>query len=161
VAAIGVIVDLCASGASFWSVPEGGWMAEAEIITRRRKWTPEEKAALLSEVESEGGRIAMVARRHGVSESLLYNWRSAWKAAASTSAQGPMEFVPLGVVDRASEARPALLAAPEQPSSTNGHHEHRVSKIEIELPNGARVRIEALVNEKLLSRVFRALKGAV
>ena len=51
-------------------------MAETEIIARRRKWTAEAKAALLAEVESEGGRVAMVARRHGLSESLLYNWRS-------------------------------------------------------------------------------------
>jgi hypothetical protein len=54
-----------------------------------------------------------------------------------------------------------LLAAPKYPPLTNGHQDHLVSKIEIELPNGARVRIEALVNEKMLSRVFRALKGAV
>ena len=54
-------------------------MAEAEIIARRRKWSAEQKAALLSEVEAEGGRVATVARRHGLSESLLYNWRSAWQ----------------------------------------------------------------------------------
>jgi transposase-like protein len=57
-------------------------MTETEIITRRRKWTAKEKSALLSEVEAEGGRVAMVARRHGLSESLLYNWRSVAKAAA-------------------------------------------------------------------------------
>ena len=51
-------------------------MAEAEIITRRRKWRAEEKATLLAEVEAEGGRVAVVARRHGIAESLLYNWRS-------------------------------------------------------------------------------------
>ena len=57
-------------------------MSEGEIITRRRKWSPAQKSALLDEVESEGGKVAVVARRRGVSESLLYNWRSAWKAAA-------------------------------------------------------------------------------
>ncbi len=45
-------------------------MAEMEIVTRRRKWTAEEKAALLAEVEAEGGRVAVVARRHGLLESL-------------------------------------------------------------------------------------------
>jgi transposase len=53
-----------------------------ELITRRRKWSPTQKAALLEEVESEGDTVAKVARRHGVSESLLYDWRSAWKAVA-------------------------------------------------------------------------------
>ena len=33
-------------------------MSEAEIIARRRKWTAEEKAALLAEVEAEGDRVS-------------------------------------------------------------------------------------------------------
>ena len=61
-------------------------MTEVEIVARverRRKWSIEEKAALLAEVEAEGGKVKLVARRHRMSESLLYNWRSAWKAAAA------------------------------------------------------------------------------
>jgi transposase len=46
-------------------------------------------------------------------------------------------------------------------ASTNGYQERRVSKIEIELPSGVRVRIDTSVNEKALSRVLRALKAAV
>src|SRR5919199_1577905 len=104
---------LVPSGASFCSAPEGGGMGEAEIIARRRKRAPAEKAALLAEVEAEGGRVSIVARRHGISDSLLYNWRSAWKAAASL--RGPVEFVPVGIIGQAHEAEPALLAAPEPP----------------------------------------------
>jgi transposase-like protein len=44
-----------------------------EIISRRRKWAPAEKAALLAEIEADGGRVSVVARRHGISDSLLYN----------------------------------------------------------------------------------------
>jgi transposase len=136
-------------------------MSVAEIITRRRKWRPEEKASLLAEVEAEGGRVSVVARRHGLSESLLYNWRSAWKTASATSKAEPVEFVSLGVIGRASDARPALLTAPEPPASPKCSREERVGKIEIELPSGVRVRIDASVSEKVLSRVFRVLKGAV
>jgi hypothetical protein len=71
-----------------------------------------------------------------------------------------MQFVPIGVIDRPSEARPALLAAPDLPPGTNEQAD-RVSAIEIELPTGVRVRVDGLVNEKALSRVFRALKGAM
>jgi hypothetical protein len=35
-----------------------------------------------------------------------------------------------------------------------------VGGIEIVLPNGARVSVDASVNEKALSRVLRAMKGA-
>jgi transposase len=59
-------------------------VAEAEIITRRRKWTPEQEATLLAEVDAEGGRVSVVAKRRGLAESLLYNWRAADKAVAAT-----------------------------------------------------------------------------
>ena len=41
---------------------------DGEIIARverRRQWTPQEKAALLAEVEATGGRVSVVARRRG------------------------------------------------------------------------------------------------
>ena len=126
-------------------------MAEAEIIIRRRKWTAEEKAALLAEVAAEGGRIATVARRHGLSESLLYNWRSVAKGATRPVA---LEFQPIGVIGGTEEVAPVL-------PSPNGHREEQILEIEIELPTGARVRVTTSVSEKQLSRVFRALKGAM
>ena len=74
-------------------------MSAFEIVSRierRRKWSAGEKAALLAEVEAEGGKVALVARRHRMSESLLYNWRSAWKAAAAARALDMPEFLQLG-----------------------------------------------------------------
>jgi transposase-like protein len=62
---------------------------------------PEEKAALLGKIEATGGRLAVVVQRHGISKSLLYNWRSAWKAAtlaARGSAPGSAELIQLGVI---------------------------------------------------------------
>ena len=70
-----------------------------------------------------------------------------------------MQFIPIGVVDRVSEEQPALLAGPERPLATNEGLADRVSCIEIEFPNGIRVRADGLVNEKALSRVLRALEG--
>ena len=134
-------------------------MAELEIISRRRKWTPEEKAALLAEIDAEGGRVSVVARRHGISASLLYNWRSAWKAAAAMRAAGRVEFVPVGIIGQ-TPAEPTLLPASEPPP-TGEHQGHPTGRIEIELPNGARIRVDAQVNEKALRRVLQAMKGLV
>jgi transposase len=146
-------------------------LADVEImarVERRRKWTTEEKAALLAEVEAEGGKVAVVARRHRVSESLLYNWRSAWKtSAALVRTPQPLEFVPLGVFGRAGDEGPAMLApppdvpSPERSRRTGMTMAERVGAIEVELPNGARVRVDAFVNEKALQRVFRAIKGSL
>jgi len=133
----------------------------AEIITRRRKWSPAQKAALLDEVEAEGGKVAAVARRHGVSESLLYNWRSAWKAAASAvSTAKPVDFVPLGIVGEAGGARRPSLAPPEpERSQPRQASDGGSGAIEIALPNGVRIWVDALVSEKALSRVLRAMRS--
>jgi transposase len=137
---------------------------EVEIVARverRRKWTIEEKAALIAEVEAEGGKVRVVARRHRVSESLLYNWRSAWKAAAAASvgSSAAVEFVPLCVLDEAGQEASAMLPSSEPPRSHRGG-EGRAGAIEIALPNGARVSVDAFVNEKALSRVLRAMRGS-
>ena len=145
-------------------------MADVEIIARverRRKWTAQEKAALLAEVEAEGGKVTVVARRHRISASVLYNWRAAWKAAASVM-QPPVAvpFIPLGVFGGSGHRDTAMLAQPEpeppksEPPRPMGASDSGVGGIEIVLPNGARVSVDAFVNEKALSRVLRAMKGA-
>ena len=138
-------------------------MTEGEIITRRRKWSSAQKSALLDEVEAENGKVAVVARRHGISESLLYNWRSAWKSTACVeSASETVDFVPLGVVGETSRERRPLLAPPtparqQPPPASDG----AAGMIEIALPNGVRICVGGSVNEKALSRVLRAMRSAL
>ena len=138
-------------------------MTGSEIITRRRKWQPAEKAALLAEVEAEGGKVVVVARRHGISESLLYNWRSARPAPAMCAAAAPVDFVPLGIFgpdpngERQPQLAPPERERPQHPRAGKGD----AGMIEIALPNGARVCVDALVNEKALSRVLRAMRNAI
>jgi transposase len=118
---------------------------------------------LLEEIEDEGGKVAVVARRHGISESLLYNWRSAWQAAApAVTAAGSVAFVPLGVVGEAGAASRPLLAPPEADRSPASQASAGgAGTIEIALPNGIRICVAGLVSEKALSRVLRAMRGAL
>jgi len=140
-------------------------MVEIEIVPRverRRKWGEAEKAALLAEVEAEGGKVRDVARRHGIAESLLYSWRSARKAALACGEQAAVTFVPVGVVGAAADGSPALLPAPPaaQPDRQERREaDRRVGVIEVDLPGGARLRVDAAVDEKALRRVLHALKG--
>ena len=135
------------------------------VVERRRQWTPEQKAALLGEVEAEGGQVSVVARRRGVSTSLLYNWRSAWKAAAmaaQSAAVRPAEFVQLGVVADASgesSTVPMGVGAVSPRGAGLGLAE-RVGVIEIDLPDGVRVRVDSSVNKKSLQRLLAALRGS-
>jgi transposase len=136
-------------------------LADVEIVARverRRKWTAAEKAALLAEIDAEGGKVTVVARRHRMPESVLYNWRSARKAAM----EGPsgVDFVPVGVFGGATAAAPARLPPPEadrrEPSRAS---REGAGAIEITLPNGARVCVDAFVNETALARVLRAIRS--
>jgi len=130
-------------------------LADMEIYTRverRRRWTAQEKAALLAEIDAEGGKVRLVARRHRIAESVLYNWRAARKAA-SVMMPTPMEtaFLPLGLLGGPTPGEPALLTRAKN-SGAGG--------IEIVLPSGARLSVDASVNEQALSRVLRAMKSA-
>jgi transposase len=121
-----------------------------------------EKAApaLIAEVEAVGGKVKLVARRHRKSESLLYNWRSAWEAAAvaAVGSSDAVEFVPLGVLGEAGREVAPMPPSPERPRSRQPG-ESRAGVVEIALPDGSRVSVDAFVNEKALSRVLRAMKG--
>lgn len=139
-------------------------MSEVEVLARverRRNWTPEEKAALLAEVETAGGKVRIVARRHGISESVLYNWRAARKAAleAGIGSSGAITFLPVGVIGEAANETPAKLPSLVSPGSRRSV-ERQAGAIEIALPDGSRIRVDALVNEEALSRVMRAIRGS-
>jgi transposase len=132
-------------------------------VERRRQWTPGEKAALLGEIEAAGGQVSLVARRHGISKSLLYNWRSAWKAAA-LAARGSASpgFIQLGVVaDRSDEGSALRMmgggASVREAGAALAAH---AGVIEIDLPEGVRVRVEAGVDELALRRVLAAVRGS-
>jgi len=68
--------------ASFSAMHQDRHQADAyrriELITgtaRRRRWTIEEKAAIVAESTRPGVNIAEVARRFGVNRGLLQTWR--------------------------------------------------------------------------------------
>jgi len=60
-------------------------MSPIEVITsvqRRRRWTPEEKRALLEEAEHPGSSVSSVARKYGVNPNQLFHWRKLMREGA-------------------------------------------------------------------------------
>ena len=85
--------------------------------------------------------------------------------AAFTGIKGELEVaIPLGVFGGSSHRDTAMLAQPQPPKPEQSRpmrgSDSGVGGIEIVLPNGARLSVDAFVNEKALSRVLRAMKGA-
>ena len=126
-----------------------------EVITRgerRRRWSVEQKREIAAESLEPGISPITVARRYGISSGLLYTWRRHLvEGSLGTGAQPVAKFARVEVMsmpaDPASVPPPRPLPAP--PSGAG--------MIEITLPDGARVRVDARVDGGALRRVLAAL----
>lgn len=130
-----------------------------ELITglsRRRRWTPEEKALILTESLLPGASVAAVARRHNVNRGLLTTWR---REAMRAGDDGESTFVPLRLGEERAAPSHAELpgsapvamrpeVAPDAESRTT-----TAGTIEVELGR-ARVRIQGTVDGDALRQVL-------
>ena len=127
-----------------------------EVITgreRRRRWTAEQKREIAAESLQPGVSPIMVARRYGISSGLLYTWRQQLLCGAlGAVADTKPRFVRVDVV--AGHPQPEV-AAPITPLTAPTAELD--GQIEIVLSSGAKVRVDAQVNEDALRRVLAAL----
>jgi len=120
----------------FASVQETGAVARVEVLAgpeRRRRWSSEQKQAIVAAAFAPGAVVRDVARQADVTPSLIYRWRRDLRAAANGFARVLM--APSG----------DGIAVPPMPA------------IEIELAGNARVRIPAAVSPALAAAVVEAL----
>jgi transposase len=125
-------------------------------VARRRRWTIEEKVAILDEASQRGASITAVADRHGISRNLIYLWRRQAREGSmpgvtvSSGAQSP--FVAVQVEDRApTQNAPQRLPVPVG--------RRRPGLVEIALSNGRVVKVEESIDPGMLSRIVAALDG--
>jgi transposase len=74
-----------------------GTKERIEIITsvqRRRRWSAEEKVAIVQETYTPGASVSMVARRHGVAPNQVFNWRRLYSEGALSAVGAGEEVVP-------------------------------------------------------------------
>jgi transposase-like protein len=86
-----------------------------EVITRgerRRRWSTEQKQAIVAESLEPQVSIAAIARKHGIGTGLLYNWRHQFVVRRSEQAAG--------------FARVELLSEPRRLAGPSGIGAHRV-----------------------------------
>ena len=115
---------------------------EVVEVGRRRRWTGEAKLRIVEESFAGWCQASATARRHGISSSLLFAWRKAYRAGTLVDVASS-GFVPAMVVEECPAARPP---AP--------------SRIEIVTPNGYRVLVDAGVDEAALARALAVLARA-
>ena len=128
-----------------------------EVITGgggiRRRSSREEKERLVAASLEPGVTASQIARSAGIHTSQLFRWR---KQLCETSAPTPTltaALVPVIVAD------PAPISAPRQ-GSTSGQKTGRrraSDRIEIELTDGRRIRVDAHVDGDALAELLDRL----
>ena len=108
--------------------------------SRRRRWSDEEKAAIVAESFAPGAVARRVALRRGVHPNQLYAWRRELASARMVGDGAVSNFVPVTVASAAGE-------------TTGG------GKVEIEV-GGVLVRVAPGVDMGFLGAVLRAVKSA-
>src|SRR3954463_6861857 len=81
--------------------------SHAVVVSTRRSWAAWEKRAIVDEAQRATGSISAVARRHGITPSLLFRWRRELRQQAPSAERPPAPaFVPLALPSPAETLRP-------------------------------------------------------
>lgn len=124
------------------------------VVARRRRWT----LALVEEASRPGASVAVVADRHGMSRSLLFEWRRQVREGAMPGvlrADAAATLVPVRIVEDA-----ALKAAPRPPPSSRGSAERAgksAATVEVALSNGRVLRVSEAIRPEVVGRLAAAL----
>ncbi len=129
-----------------------------EIITRgerRRSWTLEQKREIVAESLGSELTPTEVARKHAISSGQLYTWRRQLLSMPGTVIEH--------AVPRFAEVDLAVASlGASEPVPTSGRAPAalmRAGMIEIMLPNGVSLRVDAEVDGRAFRRVLDALHG--
>lgn len=95
---------------------------------RRRRFTTEQKIAILLEVERHGETMSSVSRAYGLSTSLLFRWREKY----GVGRENPAVLVPVRVVESSGSQLPT-------PQSLVGTLPCPDGMKAVDLPDGRRV----------------------
>ena len=141
-------IEVSASGAATTHT-SGRMSSRIEIVSRvlgRRRWTVEQKLAVLRDAFGPEGCVRAACERHDVGSGSIYTWRRQAMSGELAGVRKPIE--PVFAEVQISE-QPAL-PAPTVAARSGG-------VIGIELPSGIRVSVDATVDTDALSRVIGIL----
>jgi len=118
---------------------------------RKRLYSHDQKLLVIRETLEPGASVSVVARRHDINSNVVFRWRKLFREGKLGSAGPPAhqlpspEFIPVQVVREtpaADEARPPA----------------RRGAMELRLPCGFELRMDADVDEAALRRVLKTVR---
>ena len=130
-------------------------------VERRRRFSVEQKLAILTEATIPGANLSEVARRHGLLAAQVYKWRRLAELGV-IGVPGASELPSFVAVEIAIDVPPlpAPVHGDNPPAVTDAPRRRRRKKvglIEIELEGGRRVRVDRDVDAAALRRVLDVL----
>ena len=134
----------------------------AEVLTgpeRRRRWSVDQKLAIVAELDRPGSSGAVVAQRYGISTGLLYTWRRQAHGLRARSRSLVPGFMPMVIAPEvdAVEAPDEVFAPVVVPGRSEGADMSAGGVMEIELSGGRRLRVDRHVDAEALRRVLAVL----
>ncbi|WP_065846269.1 transposase [Sphingobium sp. Ndbn-10] len=120
-----------------------------EIVSRvsgRRRWTVEQKLAVLQDAFGPEGCVRAACERHDVGSGSIYTWRRQAMSGELAGVRKSIKpaFAEVQISDQLALPGPTVAARSE-------------GVIGIELPSGIRVNVDATVDADALSRVIGVL----
>jgi transposase len=112
---------------------------------RRRRWSFEEKLWIVEESFRGHRQASATARRHDISQSLLFRWRRAFR-------QGR-----LGMTSAEPDLVPAVITPDDDTDEEDDDHPVSAGRMEIVTRGGGRVIVGADVDAGALARVLEVL----
>jgi transposase len=128
-----------------------------EVFTgagRRRTWSSEDKARIVTESVTSGESVCAVARRHGLLPQQLFGWRRQARHAAGASTETAAALFVPAVVEGPLPER----AVRRRSRNRNRRIDLTSGIIEVEI-DGVTVRVGRGAEAKTVAAVLRALKA--
>lgn len=135
-------------------------VAEDGTVERRRMRTVAEKRRIVEETLVRGASVAAIARKHDVNANLVFGWRRLYKQGVFEACREPAaKLLPVEVMT------PTIVAARSSKAEVSKARTRSVSTdpttpsnhLEIEWPDGVRVRLHGSVEPAVLNAVLAAL----
>ncbi len=114
-------------------------------VSKRRDWSMEEKLRILAQGSAPGSSPVLTCRMHGISSGQFYTWRKQFRSGALTG------FMPVSIGTDVP-ALPSPAPVESQPATLVAAH------VEVELPNGVKLRVKGEVDAVALRQILSALQ---
>ena len=131
---------------------------EALVGSRRRMRTIAEKRRIVEETLVRGASVAAIARKHDVNANLVFGWRRLYKKGVLEDCREPAaKWLPVEVTTPTIVATRSGVADVSKSRARATSAVAADSHVEIEWPDGARVRVHGAVEPGVLGTLLAAL----